>query len=175
MQSLLRMRVIVFLLTAVIALSLTGISDWALAQDDLNQDASCQHCGMSRVKFAHSRVLVKYEDGSTFAACSLRCAAEDLAQKKNKAPEKILVGDYNSKKLIDAERGYWVVGGSKRGVMTAKAKWAFQSKEEANKFIQKYGGQLSTFDYCMGASLEEVSYANKMGHKKGHMKKMKHK
>ena len=73
--------------------------------DELKKYPKCPYCGMDRAKFAHSRVLVDYEGGSAFGACSLHCAAVDMAVHIDKTPKAIMVGDYNTKKLIDAEKG----------------------------------------------------------------------
>ena len=37
--------------------------------------------------------------------------------------------------------------------MTKQAKWAFEKKEDAEKFIAENGGILATFDEAMKASL----------------------
>ncbi|MDH4267382.1 MAG: nitrous oxide reductase accessory protein NosL, partial [Deltaproteobacteria bacterium] len=126
-----------------ICLSLTGIS---LAQDDIKNHPSCKYCGMDREKFAFSRMLVEYEDGTTEGTCSLHCMAVELALKIDKTPKAILVGDLNTKKLIDAEKGFWVMGGKKMGVMTKRGKWAFAKKEDADKFKAENGGDSTTFD-----------------------------
>ena len=34
------------------------------AQEDIKQYPSCKYCGMDREKFAHSRVLIEYDDGT---------------------------------------------------------------------------------------------------------------
>ena len=123
---------------------------------DLLKHSSCTYCGMDRAKYAHSRVLIEYDDGSSFGACSLHCAAVDLANNIDKSPMRIGVGDYNSKKLIDAERAFWVLGGKKPGVMTVNAKWAFEDKHAAEKFIQENGGVLATFDDAIKAAYEDM-------------------
>ena len=64
----------------------------------------------------------------------------------------ILVADYNTKTLIPAEKAFWVIGGSKLGVMTKRAKWAFTEKGEALKFIKDNGGRLATFDEAIKAT-----------------------
>jgi len=63
--------------------------------------------------------VISYEDGSTAATCSLHCTAVELANSIDKIPVTIRVADYDSKELIDAETAVWVMGGSKKGVMTA--------------------------------------------------------
>ena len=108
-------RWLVFLLAGLI-LSLSA--GFCLAQDDVAKQASCKYCGMDRKTFAHSRMLVTYEDGSSMGTCSLHCTAIELALNIDKTPKSIEVGDFKTKKLIDAEKASWVIGGSKTGVMT---------------------------------------------------------
>ena len=50
----------------------------ASAEPTIEQPADCLNCGMNRTAFAHSRVLVKYEDGKTTGTCSINCAVIDL-------------------------------------------------------------------------------------------------
>ena len=107
---------------------------------DVKQIPACKYCGMDRLQFAHSRMLIEYEDGTSVGTCSLHCATVELALQIDKVPKAILVGDYGSKSLIDAEKAFWVMGGSKMGVMTKRAKWAFEKKEEAERFIKENGG-----------------------------------
>lgn len=124
--------------------------------DDISKAASCSICGMNREKFAHSRIFIEYDDGSTFGACSIHCAAVDLAVNIDKTPMNIWVGDYNTKKLIDAEKAVWVIGGDKPGVMTKRAKWAFGNKSEAGQYIKEHGGKPAAFADAMKATYEDM-------------------
>jgi nitrous oxide reductase accessory protein NosL len=151
------------------------ITAMAFAQDDIKQYSSCKYCGMDRQKFAHSRVLIEYDDGSTVGTCSIHCAAIDLAIHIDKTPKAIQVGDYNSKALIDAEKALWVIGGNKMGVMTKRAKWAFEKKEDVEKFIKENGGENATFDVAMKAAYEDMYADTKMIREKRKMMKMQHK
>jgi nitrous oxide reductase accessory protein NosL len=146
-------------LVAVTAFALVGLAE---EMEDVKKYPSCPYCGMDRAKFAHSRVLVEYEDGSSFAACSLHCAAVNIAVNIDKAPKAIMVGDYNTKKLIDAEKAAWVIGGNKMGVMTKRAKWAFENKADANSFIKQNGGETSSLDNALKASFEDMYQDTKM-------------
>lgn len=109
---------------------------------DVNKQRDCSHCGMNRKTFAHSRVLVTYENGSTVGTCSIACLVRELKTNQGKVVTSIQVGDYTSKKLIDAQKAVWVIGGSKRGVMTRTAKWAFARKADAEAFVSTYGGKI---------------------------------
>lgn len=119
-------------------------------------EASCQHCGMDRGKFARSRMLVEYGDGSSVATCSIRCLAVEL-NASGKKPSAIRVGDYSSRKLIDAERAFWVVGGDKRGVMSSRAKWAFERKADAEAFIAANNGTLANFEDALKAAYQDLN------------------
>jgi len=148
------------------------ISGIAFAGEDIKNHPSCPYCGMDRAKFDYSRMYIEYEDGSTVGTCALHCAALDLAIHMGKTPKKIQVGDYNTKDLIDAEKAYWIIGGSKTGVMTKRAKWAFAKKEDAENFIKENGGKLSSFEEAIKGTYEDMYEDTKMIREK--RKKMKH-
>ncbi|BCS98756.1 NosL family protein [Desulfoluna limicola] len=142
---------VVLLMVSFISLGATG---WAA--DDIAEHADCPYCGMNRATFAHSRFLIQYNDGSSVGTCSLHCAAIDMALKIDKSPKALMVGDYQSKELIDAEKAFWVLGGDKMGVMTLRAKWAFKKTEDAEKFVAENGGELVPFDASVQASFEDM-------------------
>ena len=134
---------------------------------------ACIHCGMMKAKFGHSWVSIEHEDGTVEGVCSVHCAAVDMALHIDQPVKKITVGDYNSKKQIDADRAFWVIGGDKMGVMTARAKWAFETKEAADNFIKTHGGRPATFEEVMKASFEDMYEDVLMIQKKRKMMKMK--
>ena len=144
---------------------------FAQVQGDIQKYASCKYCGMDREKFAHSRVLIEYDDGSVVGTCSIHCASVDLATSIDKTPKAILLGDYGTKTLVEAEKAFWVIGGSKMGVMTRRAKWAFGMEEEAAKFVKTNGGTLVTFDEVMKAAYEDMYQDTKMIREKRKMAK----
>ena len=156
-----------------LALILTPVHGGDPPANDINKAPSCPLCGMDRNKFDFSRVFIEYDDGSTFGACSLHCAAIDMAVNIDKGPVKIWVGDYNTKGLIDAEEVFWVIGGKKMGVMTKRAKWAFRTKQKAEQFIQQFGGQLSDFEGAAKAAYEDMYQDTRMIREKRKMKRMK--
>jgi hypothetical protein len=151
---------------------LAGLSN-VFAQDDIVKHPACPLCGMDRTKFAHSRIFIEYDDGSTVGTCSIHCAAIDMAVNIDKAPQAIEVGDYNTKMLIDAEKAVWVIGGNKMGVMTKRAKWAFADKNSARGFINANGGEIATFEAAMKAAYVDMYEDTKMIRKKRKMMRMK--
>jgi copper chaperone NosL len=160
--------------SVVVALAILVIGAMSVfAQgDDVKQFPSCKYCGMDRAKFGHSRMLIEYEDGTSVGTCSLHCTAVDLAITIDKLPKSILVADMNTKKLIDAETASWVVGGSKPGVMSRRAKWAFEKKDDAEAFVRENGGSLASFDEAMKLAYEDMYQDTKMIREKRKMMKM---
>jgi len=148
-------------------------STFVIAQGDIQKHGSCGYCGMNREQFSHSRMLIVYDDGSEAGVCSVHCAAVDLALKLDKTPVSIHVGDVNTRKLIDAEKASWVIGGDRPGVMTKRAKWAFENKADADAFIKSHGGTTASFDEAVKASYEDMNADTKMIRERRKMKRMK--
>lgn len=140
--------------------------------DDIQQVPSCPFCGMDRQKFAHSRVFIQYDDGSVLGTCSVHCAGVDMAVKIDKTPVRIWVGDYNTKSLIDAEKAAWVIGGNQMGVMTKRAKWAFETREAADQFIKAEGGRIAAFEEGMKLAYEDMYEDTKMIRERRKAKRM---
>lgn len=137
-------------------LSLMTLSPLAAATESVEGPETCGQCGMNRKMFAHSRMLIVYADGSVSGVCSLHCTATELLTVGAKPVSSLMVADYVSKKLIDAKSAVWVSGGSKSGVMTAEAKWAFARREDAERFVEASGGTINTFDQVLNAAFMEV-------------------
>lgn len=155
------------LLVALFAVTLTVFAQG----DDVKRHPSCKYCCMDREKFGHSRMLIEYDDGTSVGTCSVHCAAVDLALNIDKTPKALMVGDFGTKKLIDAEKASWVIGGNKPGVMTKRAKWAFGKKEDAELFVKESGGSLSPFDEAVKLAYEDMYQDTKMIREKRKMKK----
>lgn len=122
---------------------------------DVTAHQACPHCGMDREKFAHSRMLVTYADGSSAGLCSIHCAATELNASKGKTVKVVEVADLDSKKLVDAEQAAWVIGGSRKGVMTRNPKWAFAAKDDAAAFVGKNGGRLASYKEALALANQE--------------------
>jgi copper chaperone NosL len=125
------------------------------AQADIKKNPDCQQCGMDRDKFSHSRMLITYADGSSVATCSISCAATEMKHNPGKSITSIQVADYVTNNLIDARKALWVLGGRKRGVMTPVAKWAFTTREDAEKFVQVNGGRITGYDEALDVAMKE--------------------
>jgi nitrous oxide reductase accessory protein NosL len=154
----------------IAVLLILSLGTVCLAADKVEAPDACKKCGMDRTKFGHSRMIVTYTDGSSTGTCSINCVVTDMKSGSNKTVKSFQVADYNSRKLIDAKTATWVIGGSKKGVMTAVAKWAFVDKKRAEAFIKENGGKLATFDEALKESEKELagSSQNKGHEHKGH-------
>ena len=63
------------ILSTVLITFLLSIAGIVLAQEDVKMAPSCKYCGMDRTKFAHTRMLVTYDDGTKVGTCSIHCLA----------------------------------------------------------------------------------------------------
>lgn len=136
-----------------------------LAAVSIEAPADCKQCGMNRTTFGHSRMVVTYVDGSSSGTCSINCVVTDAKTQKGKKVKSYQVADYNSRKLVDAAKASWVIGGNKKGVMTPLPKWAFADKKDADAFIKANGGKPAGFAGALKAA--ENENADKPDHK-GH-------
>jgi len=155
----------------IAVLMILSLGTVCLAADKVEAPGDCKHCGMDRTIFAHSRMVVTYTDGSSSGTCSINCVVTDMKASKGKEVKLFQVGDYTTKKLIDAKTATWVIGGKKKGVMTAVAKWAFVDKKDADAFIKLNGGKAATFEEALKATEKELAdkaHGTKPHEHKGH-------
>jgi copper chaperone NosL len=145
---------------AILICSLAALA--ATVADDIARFQTCSICGMDRGMFNFSRIYYEYDDASAGGVCSMHCLAVVLANDLNRVPKDILVADYGTKALIDADTAVWVMGGKKQGVMTRRAKWAFRDQRAAEAFIKENDGLITSFDEVMKASYEDMYADNSM-------------
>lgn len=135
---------------------------WAEPPGDVAHAPSCKHCGMDRDRFGHSRMTIEYEDGKMVGTCSLHCTALELALSLDGTPKAIKVADMGTRQLVDAEAAVWVLGGSRPGVMTKRAKWAFAERAAAEAFVKEHGGTIVGFEDALRASYDDMYQDVKM-------------
>ncbi|MBI2354992.1 MAG: nitrous oxide reductase accessory protein NosL [Deltaproteobacteria bacterium] len=145
----------------------------AAPQADVLQLPSCRYCGMDRGKFAHSRMLVEYDDGSSVGICSIHCLVVEQVNNIDKTPTSIKVGDYDSRMLIDAEAAFWVIGGERPGVMSNRGKWAFEKKADAEAFIAASKGVLGSFEDAIRSAYDDMYKDTRSIRERRKMKRMK--
>lgn len=120
------------------------------------EEQTCIYCGMYRSNLEHSWLIITHDDGHTDGLCSLHCTAIDMAQRTDKSIRKITVGDFDTKKQIDANEAYWVIGGDIKGVMTVRAKWAFETEDRAANFMKNHGGQPANLCEVIKTAFEDL-------------------
>jgi nitrous oxide reductase accessory protein NosL len=126
------------------------------AGNDIDQFRSCSQCGMDRKAYGYSRMMVHYEDGTQVGVCSVHCAVTELNEHEEHEVKSLLVADRNTHILLDVTKAFWVIGGSKRGVMTPNPKWAFATKEGAEAFVASSGGEIKSWDSVLLAAREVI-------------------
>jgi copper chaperone NosL len=129
--------------------------------DDIDTHRSCAFCGMDRKAYGFSRMLIQYADGMEAGVCSLHCAVIELDANKDRKVKALLVADREDRTLVPAETAFWVIGGSKRGVMTQRPKWAFSTPAAAENFIKTWGGTIITWNEALAAAREDAAPAGR--------------
>jgi copper chaperone NosL len=120
------------------------------------KEVSCFYCGMNKSEYGHSWTIVKYSDHSTGEFCSLHCACIDMLLHSEKTAATVLVADYYTKEFTEADKAFWVIGGNRPGVMTTRAKWAFDTKTAAERYIKESGGEPSDYETAVKAAMEDM-------------------
>jgi copper chaperone NosL len=125
-------------------------------KDELAKYPKCPYCGMDRKQYHHSRHLVHYADDLADGTCSLHCAAISLAINLDRGPKAIYAADFGAsaepKPLVNVDQATYLIGSKLPGVMTAKSKKAFASKEAAAAAQKEHGGELGDFSAALAAA-----------------------
>jgi len=125
-------------------------------KDELTKYPKCPYCGMDRKQFHHSRHLVHYADDLADGTCSLHCAAISLAINLDRGPKAIYAADFGAsadpRPLVNVDQATYLIGSKLPGVMTAKSKKAFASKEAAAAAQKEHGGELGDFSAALAAA-----------------------
>jgi nitrous oxide reductase accessory protein NosL len=125
-------------------------------KDELAKYPKCPYCGMDRKQYHHSRHLVHYADDLVDGTCSLHCAAISLAINLDRGPKAIYAADFGAsaepRPLVNVDQATYLIGSKLPGVMTAKSKKAFASKEAAAAAQKENGGELGDFSAALAAA-----------------------
>ncbi len=130
-------------------------------ENDLAKLPRCPYCGMDRKQFHHSRMLIHYSNDVPDGTCSIHCAAISLALNIDAEPKSIWVADNASeaevKPLVEADRAVFLIGGSAKGVMTARSKVAYGSEAAAKAAQSSQGGETSGFEQALLAAYTDMA------------------
>ncbi len=99
----------------------------------------CPKCGMTLPMFYRTNHAAKV-DGKMEQFCSIHCLVEEM--NTGKKISDIQVVDNTTLKFIPVEKAWYVVGSSKPGTMSKVSKYAFGTKEAAEKFAEEFGGKV---------------------------------
>jgi nitrous oxide reductase accessory protein NosL len=144
-------------LALVLGLALLGAAAVEAAGDDVAVHRECGFCGMDRQAYGYSRALVRWADGAEVGTCSLHCAVVELDAHPGRALGALLVADRGTHALVDAAAATWVLGGRRKGVMTARPKWAFATRAGAVAFVEAEGGAVVGWDDALAAAREDLA------------------
>ncbi len=100
----------------------------------------CAICGMHLPTFYKTSHLSQTKN-SYKQYCSIHCVAADSSMFEN-----LQVVDVNSLKYIFVTEAFYVVGSKKPATMSRVSKYAFKSKQDAEKFAKEFGGMVVDFD-----------------------------
>ncbi|MBF0518874.1 MAG: nitrous oxide reductase accessory protein NosL [Nitrospirae bacterium] len=154
------MKIMSLVLTACLLLTAAT----AIAAAD---SGKCAFCGMELD--ARSRMQIVNTDGTKVDFCCINCVSNYMKAHPDAKVESVKAADYVTKELIDAKAAFWVIGGAREGVMSSVAKWAFADKEDAVKYTQANGGNITSFDNAMDTARQESANAPHGGHDMMHM------
>lgn len=135
-------------------------------ENDLGKYPKCPYCGMDRREYHHARHLVHYADDLADGVCSLHCAALSLALNIDRDPKAIYGADYGAsadpRPLVKVDKAVYLIGGSLKGVMTKRPKFAFADRAAAEAARDRHGGELGDFQAALTASYLDMSEDVKM-------------
>ncbi len=123
----------------------------------------CPKCGMTLPMFYRTNHAAKV-DGKMQQFCSMHCLVE--AMKSGAKVSDIQVVDNTTLKFIPVSKAWYVVGSNKPATMSKVSKYAFGTKEAAEKFAKENGGKVMKFE-------DALAIAKKAFDKEAKMIKMK--
>lgn len=129
----------------------------AFGEADIRNYPECHTCGASRKECNHGRMIVEYADGTKRAECGLHCAADNLLTQPSRQPKRFRVADYDSKRLIDADKAQWVVYDNRNQCRGSTAELAFADGYAADRFVARYGGKRTNFDGALKIAYYEAA------------------
>jgi len=118
--------------------------DQATILQDGKNKMYCPVCGMTLPMFYRTNHAATHA-GHNKQYCSIVCMIQD-AVVNNAKLENYKVVDNTTLKFIDSKDAFFVVGSKKPGTMSVVSKYAFGTKEAAQKFANENGGKIMNFD-----------------------------
>ena len=113
----------------------------------------CPLCSMNLKMFWKTTHWLTFSDGTRTGYCSIHCASKPY-QKRPTEIERWEVADYDTKKLINANKAHFLIGSDLPGTMTPVSKLAFASLDVAKRYQKEHGGTIGTLDDALKGAIE---------------------
>lgn len=130
-------------------------------ENELGKYTHCPYCGMDRSEHHRARMLVQYSDDLVDGVCSIHCLALSLGVNIDREPKAIWGPDYGStaepRPLVPVEQLTYLIGADLKHAMTKRSKHSFASKEVAEQFRQKHGGEFGDFNEALKQSYLDMA------------------
>ncbi|MCA1974012.1 MAG: nitrous oxide reductase accessory protein NosL [Caenispirillum sp.] len=130
-------------------------------ENELEKYPKCPYCGMDRREHHRTRMLVQYSDDLVDGVCSIHCLSLSLGVNIDREPKAIWGPDYGAsaepRPLVPVEQLTYLIGASLPHAMTRRSKHSFASKEVAEQFRQKHGGEFGNFDEALRQSYLDMA------------------
>jgi nitrous oxide reductase accessory protein NosL len=114
----------------------------------------CSVCGMYLDLYESTKHMIVFTDGTEEETCSLACAAK-IYRREQKRVVRIMVADFLTGTLIEADKAWYLEGSDVPGVMSYTSRIAFKDKVGAVQFQKKHGGRIISFKEAMEHEMEE--------------------
>ena len=130
-------------------------------QGELDKYPKCPYCGMDRKEHHRARMLVQYSDDLADGVCSIHCLGLSLGVNIDREPKMIWGPDYGStaepRPLVPVEKLTYLIGADLKHAMTKRSKHSFASKEVAEQFKLKHGGEFGDFNEALKQSYLDMA------------------
>lgn len=106
---------------------------------------ACETCGMFIDTVERTAAELTYKDGRPKHTCGVACLVRTLNDEGREAFTSLKVKDWNTGKLVDADQAYYSIGSRLIPDMIPNT-IAFETKQAAEKFARKEGGEVINFN-----------------------------
>ncbi|MGM0622861.1 MAG: nitrous oxide reductase accessory protein NosL [Campylobacterota bacterium] len=115
----------------------------------------CSYSAQDLIQTYKINYIARLSDGMDKQYACIRNLREDFDAIKDRVIA-IEVVDYASERFINVEDAYFVVNSSLQSPCSKYAKVAFAQKEDANKFINRYGGDIRDFEFTFYMAQRDI-------------------
>jgi nitrous oxide reductase accessory protein NosL len=133
-----------------------------LPDEGLAGRLECSICGMWIDQYERTHHVVIMNDGKIKHFCSFACTAKGIEGHED-GIKTIKTADFPTKRLIDANKAYYLEGSDIPAVMSHISRIAFASEDIARKNQEQYGGRIVTFRQALNEEYSSSDIKNPLG------------